>query len=875
MRWYQRFFRKEVTEKHLDAELRFHLEQRTADLVASGMAPEEARRQARLEFGGLDQVKEDCRVVGGSHIIETLVQDLRYGLRQLRRNPGFTAVAVLTLALGIGANTAIFSVVNAVLLRPLPFRDPSRLVLLWSRFPRWGFSGPGALTDPDFVEWRKQNRVFGQVAAFRGQTSNLTGEGEPERLLGTTVTASFFPLLGVSPELGRVFTLSEEKPGQEDRVVLSHELWARRFRSDPDILGKPITLDGHSFTVVGVMPAYFQFPNQAEFWTPLVLTASRANAEDQIVARLKPDVTLARADDDIQLINHRLNPHAGPQDIQLSLVFLHDEMVSNIRPVLLILFAAVGLVLMIACANVANLLLARAAVRKREITIRKALGGSRLRIARQMLTESILLAGLGGATGLFLAAVGRGFLLRLLPQSLGAAGVTFHIVAVNVDGWVLGFGVLVTIATGILFGLAPALQASKLQVQASLQESPSTRTTGLRLAGVRSLLTVGQMALTLVLLVSAGLLIKSLFRLLAVAPGFEPSSLLTANLELPSPKYSTPVQMRAFHDAMLERIASLRGVTAAGTIGYGLPFGEAGIAGDFTIEGQSAPPQGVIASKLVVSPGYFQAMGIPLVKGRFLSMNDSDRSPRVIIVSENFARRFWPDGNAVGNRINPGFTGSTWCTVVGVVGNVKQTGLADKSPLTLYLPYSQAPKAFLMSFMTLVVRTPFAPAQLAPTVRREVQSVDPDLPVYGVSTMEQLISASNADPRSRSILLGCFASLALILATVGIYGVVGFSVAQRTHEIGIRMALGAQKGDVLAMVIGQGLKLTMIGAAIGVAGALAVTRFLSSLLYGVEPNDPATFIAVSLLLVAVALLASYVPARRAAKVDPMVALRYE
>ena len=875
MRWRQRFFRRDVAEKQLDDELRFHLEKQIEQNVAQGMNPEEARYAALRQFGGVEQVKEECRDVGASHVIETAVQDIRYGLRLLRRNPGFTAVAVLTLALGIGANAAIFSVVNAVLFRPLPFHDPGRLVILWSHFPRWGFSGPGALTDPDFVEWRKQNQVFSQIAAFRGQTSNLTGVGEPERLLGATVTASFFPLLGVSPALGRVFTANEEQPGQNDRVLLSHELWARRFGSSPAILGKPITLDGRSFTVVGVMPRSLRFPNQAEFWTPLLLTASRANAENQIVARLKPGVRLSRAEDDIRLINHRLNPDSGPQAIQLSLVFLHDEIVSKIRPVLLVLLAAVCLVLLIACANVANLLLSRAAVREREITIRKALGGSRRRIARQILTESLLLAVLGGATGLLLAVVGRGLLLRLLPQSLGAPGVSFHIVAANVDGWVLGFVAVVTIATGILFGLAPALRASRHQVAASLKESPSTHTAGLRLTGLRSLLTVGQVALTLALLVSAGLLIKSLVRLLAVAPGFEPRNVLTMNLELPSPKYSTPAQMRAFHETVLDRVASLPGTAAVGTVGYGLPFGEGGIAGDFTVEGQPAPPQGVIASKLVVSPGYFRAMEIPLIKGRFFGTSDSDQSPRVAIVSENFARRFWPGDNVVGHRVDPGFPGIKWCIIVGVVGNIKQKGLADNTPLTIYLPYSQAPRPFLMSFMTLVVRTPSPPAQLARAMRREVQSIDPDLPVYGVSTMEELVSASNSGPRDRSILLGCFAALALILATIGIYSVVAFSVAQRTHEIGIRMALGAQKHDVLAMVIGQGLRLALLGVAIGIAAAIGVTRFLSSFLYGVEPHDPVTFVAVSLLLVAVTLLACYIPARRAAKVDPMVALRYE
>ena len=809
--------------------------------------------------------------------MNSLLQDLKYGLRMLARNPGFTAVAVLTLALGIGGTTAIFSVVNAVLLRPLPYKDPGRLVSLWAKFPFWGFSGPGAVTDPDYVQWEKQNQVFERIAAFRGQTSNLTGDGDPERLLGATVTGSFFPLLGIPPELGHAFSTAEERAGQENAVLLSHKVWARGFHSDPAILGKPLTLDGKSFTVVGVMPGSFQFPNQADFWIPLVLTSDRSNALDQIVARLKPGVTLERAQNDIRVIAHRLNPAAGENAIQLSLIYLQDEMVTNIRPTLLILLAAVGLVLLIACANVANLLLARAAVRGREITIRKALGGTRMRIVRQMLTESVLLASFGGALGLLLSVWGRGALVWLLPPNLGQPGFKSQVIGVNVDGWVLGFAVLISVATGILFGLAPALQASRLDAYSPLKESASTHTPGLHLVGLRGVLTVGQIALTLVLLVSAGLLVSSLVRLMKVDPGFQPNNVLTMNLELPPAKYQTPVQMEAFHNAVLERIESLPGVSAAGTVGYGLPFGDGAIAGDFTIEGQPAPPQGVSASKLVISPDYFRAMGIPLLEGRYFSRSDREESPRVAIVSESFARHFWPHGKALGQRLDPGFTGSSslWCSVVGIVGDVKQMGLASEAPLTIYLPYSQAPRPFLMSLMTVVIRTPSGPLQMANAVRREVQSVDPDMPIFNIASMEELISRSLSEPRFRSLLLGCFAVLALILATVGIYGVVSFSVAQRTHEIGIRMALGAERDDVLKFIVGQGFKLTLIGVALGIIGALILTRLLSNLLYGVKPTDPVTFVAVSLLLTAVALLASYLPARRATKVDPMVALRYE
>jgi putative ABC transport system permease protein len=868
-------FRKARLEQQLDEGVRAHLEMLTEENLRRGLEQEEARYAALRQFGNVASMKEECREHWTIRIIEELVQDVRYGLRQFHRNPGFAIVAVVTLALGIGGTAAIFSLVNAVILRPLPYRDPGRLVSLWATFPHWGFSGPGALTDPDFVEWQKQNRVFEQIAAFHGQTSNLTGVGDPERLLGATVTANFFPLLGISPELGRPFSASEEQPGSENRVVLSHKLWTDRFNSDPAVLGRSITLDSKPFAVIGVMPTQFQFPNQADFWTPLVLTDSRANAMDQIVARLKSGVTLERAENDIRLIQHRLNPHAGPNAIRESLVYLHEELTSNIRPALLILLAAINLVLLIACANVANLLLARAAVREREITIRKTLGGTPARMLRQMLTETLLLSVLGGVFGLIIVACGRGFLVRLLPQNLGQPGLTTQIVSVNIDGWVLGFTALVTLVTGMLFGLAPALQASTGDVSPSLKESPATHTPGLRLTGLRSLLTLGQVALTLVLLVSAGLLIKSLVRLLSVDPGFQPSHMITMNLELPAPKYSTSAQMRAFHRSALERIESLPGVTAAGTVGFGIPFGEGGIAGDFKVEGQPAPPQGVSASKLVISPGYFRTMRIPLSSGRYFNQSDLEASQHVAVVSESFARRFWPEAKALGQRIDPGFSGTSWCTVVGVVGDVKQSGLASKAPLTIYLPYSQAPQPRLMNFMTIVVRTPLNPTEMANAVRRLIQSVDRDLPIYGIASMEDLISTSTSEPRVRSILFGFFAALALVLATVGVYGVVSYSVVQRTHEIGIRMALGAQKSDVLGMVVGQGLRLALLGVAIGIAGALALTRFLTSFLYGVKPTDPVTFIAVALLLISVVLVACYIPARRAAKVDPMLALRYE
>jgi putative ABC transport system permease protein len=799
-----------------------------------------------------------------------VLQDVRYALRQLRRSPGFTAVAVLTLALGIGANTAIFSIFNATLLRPLPYKDPGRIVILWSTIPRWGFSGPGSLTDSDYVQWQQQNQVFDQIAAFRGQTSNLTGRGIPERLTGSAATASLFPLLGVPPELGRVFSAEEQLPGRENVVLLSHGLWARRFGSDPDIVGKPITLDGKSFTVRGVMPARLQFPNEADFWTPMVLTSDRSNATDQIIARLKREVTIERAGQDITLIAHRLNPDSS---IQLSLAFLNDKAVADIRPALTVLLAAVGLVLLIACANVANLLLSRASARQKEIVMRRVLGASSLRIVRQMLTESVLLAGVGGILGLLLALATRNRMASLVEQGMAQPGAIHRIVAMDVDAWVLAFSLLVSIATGILFGLAPALQISKADAQSSLKVSGTKSASG-GSQQVRNILIVGEFAVTLVLLVGAGLLLKSFARLLTVDPGLAARNVTIVNLELPEIRYRTDVQMRAFHGAVLDRISALPGVHAAGSVGYGLPFGEGGIRGDFTLQGQTEPLRGITPSKLVVSPDYFRALGIPLKEGRAFDASDTGVSQPVVIVSQSFVRRFWPGQSAVGQKINPGFRETGWCSVIGVVGDVKQEGLANDAPLTIYMPYAQGP-TFLLSFMAIAIRTDGAPLSVVNAARAQVQSVDPEIPVFGVSSMENLISKSLSEPRLNSVLLAAFAGLALVLAAVGIYGMIAYSVTQRTHEIGIRMTLGAGPHSMTSLMVGKGALLALAGIGLGLVAALALTRLIANFLFGVTATDPATFVGVSLLLALVALAGCYIPARRAARVDPMVALRYE
>jgi len=807
-----------------------------------------------------------------------LLQDVRYGLRMLAKNPGFTAIAVLTLALGIGANTAMFSVANAVLFEPLPYKDAGRLVTLWETHTAWGLAGPGSVCDPDYVQWRAQNQVFEDMAAFHGTTSNLTGVGEPERLLGSTVSPNLFHLLGVKPLLGRTFLPEEEQAGHGNVVLLSRQLWERRFGSDAAVLGKAITLDGMSFTVVGVMPARFQFPNQSSFWQPLVLSNDCSNAEDQIVARLRPGTSLERARNDVAVIEHRLSQQrygAGIGRPTFGFIFLKDAMVLNIRTALVTLLAAVGLVLLIACANVANMMLARATARQREILIRSALGASRGRILRQLLTESVLLAVLGGSLAVVLAAWCRDSLISLMPQDLAQPGVISQMAAVNINAGVLGFTLAVSLASGLLLGLAAALQAWRADTNSALKESATTATPGARLLTLRNLLAVSEFALTLVLLVSAGLLIRSFARLMEVEPGFRPQNVLTMNLILPPAKYQTETQMKTFHDAVIERMGALAGVRVVGTVSYGLPMGDGGLLGDFEIEGQSERSRHLMASKLVVSPGYFGALGMSLIQGRWFDDHDTGKSQPVAIVSESLARRFWPKGDAPGKRISLGWEGSPWYSVIGVAGDVKQMGLQKDAPLAIYVPYSQAPRPFFLSFMTIVARTDSDPLSMTNTLRRVIESVDGDMPVFDVASMEQLVYQSVASPRFNALLLACFAALALTLAVVGIYGVISYSVAQRAHEIGIRMALGAQREEVLKLVVSQGLRLTLIGTVSGVLGALGVTRFLSSLLYGVRPVDPLTFVAVSLGLAGVALLASYIPARRATKVDPMRALRYE
>ncbi len=810
-----------------------------------------------------------------SDMLGEIGQDLRFGLRMLAKNPGFTAIAVLALALGIGANSAIFSVVNSILLRPLPYKNPDQLVMVWENATHLGFpkNTPSAA---NFLDWRQQNSVFSGMAAFAHQSFNLTGLGEPERLDGRRVSANLFDLLGVKPIIGRSFVPAEDQPGTKV-ALLNESLWKSRFGSDPSVIGRAIALNGESYTVVGVLPRSVQLPAfgnwHDQVWVPLAFdaeeAASRGNHYLEVIARLKSGATLERARTEMETIAARLAQQYPEENTRIGAVVnsLHEEIVGNMKPALLILLGAVAFVLLIACANVANLLLARAAVRQKEIALRLALGADRVRLTKQLLVESVLLSLLGGAVGLAVSAVALRVLTHFIPQDLA------HAEAIAIDGKVLLFTVLVAVVTGVLFGLAPATQASHFNPNDTLKEGGRDSGAGARGKRLRSALVIAEVAVSFILLIGAGLLVNSFMHLRNLDPGFRADHLLGLNVDLSEIKYPDNATRVAFFDEVVRGVKALPGVKSVAVAGN-LPLTYNGDSMPIGVEGIPDPPPDQRPDVIfrAIGPGYFETMGIPLLRGRDFTEQDNLNSALAVIVSEKTAQHYWPKGDAIGKRLKNSSTTSDapWRTVIGVVKDVRQNDFVAEPKMQMYFTYRQL--QFLMP-NALVVRTAVDPLSLSSAVRNAVWAADKDQPVSNINSMDNIIARAVARQRFSMLLLAIFAGLALVLAAVGIYGVMSYSVAQQTREIGIRMALGAQRSDVLRMTVLQGLRLVGFGLIVGLAGALLLTRLMASLLFGISATDPVTFLGISIVLLAVALFASFIPALRATRVDPMVALR--
>ena len=801
-------------------------------------------------------------------LMDTIIKDIRYGLRSLLKRPGFTAIALLALALGIGANTAIFSLVNAVILQPLPYRDPDRLISVFGSRNR---STQASVGPTEYLDYRSQNQTFEQFAASVSAMlpMNLTGTGEPERLSASAITGNYFDTFGVRPAIGRGFSLENEKTGQDHVTVLSHAFWQTRFAGDPNIVNKTIILDGKAYEVLGVMPAEVVLPQPAQLWVPLNFDE---NPEMKMrharfllgIGRLKEGVSLAQAQADTDLIAAQLERQFPDSNTgwSLRLTPLRETLVGGSRTMLFILLGAVGFVLLIACANVANLLLVRAAARQKEIAMRTALGASRLRIIRQMITESLLLAIFGGMLGALLAVAG----VKLLV-SLGADNIP-RTANVKIDATVLAFTLLISLATGLLFGLAPALRTMKENLVDALKDGIRGGSEATVKNRTRSLLVVFESAIAVILLIGAGLLIRSLVALQNVNPGFDPNNVLTLRVDLPVQKYAnTPEKTLKFFEQLETRIAGLPGVEAVGFITE-LPLSGQSNGMPYRVEGQpDVTSNKVIADFRRVNQNYFSAMRIPLRRGRHFTEQEVRESAKVLIVSQQLADTAFPNEEPLGKRL---FTGmGHYYEVIGIVGDIRHESLQSEPSGTMYMPTQQA------IWRTLVIRTQGDPMSLVSGVRKEVNALDRDQPIAAVRPMTEWVALSVGGARYRTTLLGLFAVLAMILAATGIYGVMSYSVAQRTQEIGVRMALGARPFDVLKLVVGQGMMLALIGIVIGLAGALALTRVISSLLFGVTERDPVTFVVVAALLLVVAFIACFVPARRATKVDPLVALRYE
>jgi putative ABC transport system permease protein len=815
--------------------------------------------------------------------MDALIQDIRFALRLLIKNRGFAVVAVLTLAVGIGGNTAIFSLVNAVLLRQLPYKNPDQLVRIWSvRTDR----DKSNFSLPDFIDYRDENQTLEKISGFSSWNANLVSVGEPERVFGVRSSANIFQTLGVNAEIGRTLLNEDDNSGNQRFVVLSHGLWNRSFGMSADIVGKQLTLDDESYTVAGVLPPDFAFPGMvdADIVVPLVPDADPLRKERgsisflNVIGRLKEGITRQEAETDLNVIASHLQelyPVTNASKKGARLVPLHEELVGNFRLAFLVLSAAVGLVLLIACANLANLVLAKASTRYREMAIRLALGATPGRLVRQLLTENILLALLGGSLGLMLTRPAMKAIVALTPASLPRVG------EIDIDARVLLFTLLISLSSGVLFGLMPTLNISKLSLTEELKGTGKGASDGSRKNSVRNLLILAEVALSLLLLIGAGLLAKSFLRLQAISPGFAIKNLLVMRLSLPKAQYSKPELVSAFYEQLSARIEYLPGVESVGATSV-LPLSGANTRINFSILGRPplSPSEKPVTQYRMTSPDYFRTMNIPILSGRDFTNRDTLHSQPVAIINDSFARRYWPDESPIGAhiKIDDNNHAPREVEIIGVVGDVRHVGLhADPAP-EIYVPFSQIPEenvSLLTNNMNWVVRTSAEPLTLAGAVRREIQSVNGNIPASNTRSMEQFLSSSLAPSRFNLFLIGIFAIVALILASTGIYAVISYSVAQRTQELGLRMALGAQQLDVFKLVVGGSLKIVLIGVALGLVGAYILTRVMSNLLFGISVTDPSTFVLMPLLLIIIALVASYIPARRAAKVDPMIALRSE
>lgn len=878
--WWEGATRRGKVENEMDAELRFHMDERAEELMRGGVAREEAMRRARLEFGGVERAKEECREARGIGWMEVLSQDAHYAVRTLRKSPAFTVVAIATLALAIGANTAIFSVVYAVLLRPLPYPNPGQLVVVFESRPQEGIKETGA-SYLDFQEWQKDQHAFQEISGSAFHSLALTGLGEPSEVGTVVTTPEALDVVGVKPILGRPFQASDGVDGAAPVAVVSEALWRGQLGGDSKVIGKTIVLDKKPFTVIGVMPSSFRYPlldEKRDVWVPLPQDALFSGWRSRrgghwllVMGRLKAGVTVAQAQAEMDTLAASMGKENPAEDSGwgVRLVPLREETVGDVRTALLVLLGAVGLVLLIACANIANLLLTRATVRTREMAVRIAIGAGRGRIIRQLLTESAVLGVAGGILGVLLAYWGVAASKELLPAGLPRMN------EIAVDGWVLAFALGLAVLASLIFGLAPAIFAADSDLQTNLKDASGAAGGGGRKSSrqrARNVLATVEIALAIVVLVASGLLLRSFVSLTNVQTGFKSEHLVTAEVDLPQFEYSTPQQWVQFSEKLLPKLQAEPGMQNT-AVGIPLPLGQGAVNLGFEIEGRAVRPGSVqTADYVATSPGYFGVMEIPLQRGRVFTAQDNFDAPKVTLISEAMARMYFPNENPIGRRMTFGFPPNKFTReIVGVVGDVRDASLHDAPGPMTYVPYNQSP----FWGEEIVVRSSLDEASVAATIRKDVWSIDKDLPVTEVAMMSKRLEDSVAEPEFRTVLFGLFGVIALVLAGAGIFGVISFLVSNRTHEIGIRIALGASKGNVLEMILGESAKLLAIGFVVGVPAAFLLARLLGSLLFVVGPADPVTFVGVCVVLGVVGLGASYVPTRRAMKVDPMVALRYE